>query len=345
MRALVVGLGSIGRRHARNWAALGLGEVWVCRQLGAPQPEPLGVDARSFQDLDAALSEGPEVVIVSNPTSLHVDSAQRAVGAGAHVLIEKPIGHSLEGIPELLESARTQNRSIGVGYNLRFHPGLVRLRALLMRGDIGRPLAARFEMGEFLPGWHPWEDYRQSYSARRDLGGGPVLTFSHELDALVWLLGRPKKLVALAAHVSQLEISTEDVAEIAIELESGALASVHVDYFLRRPRRAVEVIGDAGVLRWEYEANRVLQYAPATRAWRVEEGDPNYDRNEMYLTELRHFVRCVQGDGPLDPLSSGEQGAAVLSLALAALRSSSEGRAVAMAELGEPAATWLSSLG
>jgi predicted dehydrogenase len=340
MRALVVGLGSIGRRHARNLASLGL-EIAVCRQVGAAQPEPLGVDAREFSSLREALEAEPYVVIVTNPTSLHVDTALKAIEAGAHVLIEKPIGHALNGVGDLLESAREKKRTISVGYNLRFHPGLARLRELLHAGDIGRPMTARIENGEFLPGWHPWEDYRRGYSARRELGGGPVLTFSHELDTLLWLLGRPARLTALATRASDLEIDTEDLAEIVVQMACGAMASVHVDYVRRPPRRVVEIVGDAGVLRWEYDENRLLQYAPTTGAWRVEEGDPRFERNDMYTAELAHFLEAVQEGGAIEPLSTGEEGAAVLTVALAALRSAAEGESIDMTTQNEPTATWL----
>ena len=342
MQALIVGLGSIGRRHARNWAALGLGEVWVCRQQGAAQPQPLGVEARVFRDLDQALAAGPEVVIVTNPTSLHVDTARRAVLAGAHVLVEKPLGHTLEGVSELLSESAARLRLLMVGYNLRFHPGLVRLRQLLHAGAIGRPLSARFEVGEYLPEWHPWEDYRHGYAARRDLGGGVILTFSHELDTACWLLGRPRRLTCLASRSGVLELDTEDLAEMTLQFES-ALASVHVD-FLRRPaRRLVEITGEDGILRWKEQSNQLLVYAPATRAWRLEEGNPRFSRNDMFLAELRHFADCLSGGAPC-AACDGWQGAAILAIALAALRSAADGRTVDLeAEQGE-VADWLSSL-
>src|SRR5919197_5073772 len=156
MKALIVGLGSIGRRHARNWAALGLGEVWVCRQHGTAQPERLGVDVRSFEDFHQALEAGPDVVLVTNPTRLHIGTARQAIEAGAHVLVEKPLGDTLEGVAELLEAASSASRVLAVGYQLRLHPGLVRLRQLLHARAIGRPLSARAEVGEYLPDWHPW---------------------------------------------------------------------------------------------------------------------------------------------------------------------------------------------
>jgi predicted dehydrogenase len=344
LRALVVGLGSIGRRHVRNWAALGLGPVAVCRQARQAQPEPLGVDAREFSDLDAALDDRPDVVLVTNPTSMHIETACRAVQAGAHVFVEKPIGHALAGVADLLREAERRHRVLMVGYNLRFLSSLARFRQLLLQGAVGRPVSARAEAGEYLPDWHPWEDYRASYSGRKALGGGALLTFSHELDSLCWVLGAPQRVVAMATHASSLEIDTEDVAELVLQFPNGPLASLHVDYLRRPPRRSLEIVGEDGVLRWEYDENRVLRYAPATRQWRIEEGDPRLQRNDMYLAELQHFVGCVRGDVD-GPLIDGRQGAAILAITLAALRSSTEGRAIDLQAEGETVTAWLSSLG
>ena len=326
MKALVVGLGSIGRRHARIWARLGLGEVLVCRSTRQPQPEPLGVPASEFESLDDALNEQPDVVLVTNPTSLHLSTALRALEGGAHVLVEKPISHSLEGVERL----RQGERVIMVGYNLRFHPGPQRLRLLLQQGAIGKPLSIRAEVGEYLPDWHPWEDYRASYSGRSDLGGGPVLTFSHEIDTVYWLLGMPSSVTAVATHASALEIDTEDIAEIVLSYPDSALASIHVDYVRRPTQRHVEVVGDAGTLRWEFEAKRLLRYAPTTREWIVEQGDPRFERNDMFTAELCEFVARIRGEAPDGIGADAQQGIDVLKIALGALRSADEGRRVAL---------------
>src|SRR5207245_1161733 len=241
MKGLIVGLGSIGRRHARNWAALGLGPLAVCRQAGKTQPDALGVEAQEYASLAQALeTEQPDIVLVTNPTSMHVQTACQAMRAGAHVLVEKPLSDSLAGVSELLQTAKTANKRVMVGYSLRFHPGLQRLKALTDEHAIGNVVSARADYGEYLPDWHPWEDYRDSYSGRRDLGGGPVLTLSHPLHALCWLLGAPRRVTALAAHASSLEIDTEDVADIALHFDAGQTASAHVDYLSRPPRRSIE---------------------------------------------------------------------------------------------------------
>jgi predicted dehydrogenase len=166
---------------------------------------------------------------------------------------------------------------------------------------------------------------------------------SHELDALCWLLGPPRRLSAIAAHASSLEIDTEDVAEMALEFESGAVASVHVDYVRRPARRSIELVGEQGVLRWDYQRNVIEHYAPSTRQWQIEEGDPAFERNHMYVDELRHFVACVR-NATERPLIDGPQGAAILALALAALRSSSEGRTIELGAEDETTRGWLSSL-
>jgi predicted dehydrogenase len=344
LRALIVGLGSIGRRHARNWVALGLGPVDVCRQVDSPQPEPLGVEAREFHALDTALNERPDVVLVTNPTSRHLETACRALAAGAHVFVEKPLSHQLAGVAQLLDAAGEAHKQLMVGYNLRFHPGLERMRSLIHKRAIGTVVSARAEVGEYLPDWHPWEDYRRSYSGRRDLGGGALLTFSHDLDALCWVIGAPVRVSGLAAHVSSLDIDTEDVAELILQFAQGAIGSVHVDYVRRSPHRALEIVGEQGVLRWEYERHRIAHFAVSTGQWRVEELDPKFERNDMYLAELRHFVGCVSGQ-LARPLIDGQQGAAIVAIALAGKRSSDEGRHIDLSAEGEPVTTWLSSLG
>ena len=345
MHGLIVGLGSIGRRHARNWTALGLGPLAVCRQVGMAQPEPLGVAVREHTDLARALeAERPDIVLVTNPTSLHVETACQALRAGAHVLVEKPLGHSLSGIPDLLQTAEQGRRQLMVGYNWRFHPGLARLKTLVEQGAIGTIVSARADYAEYLPDWHPWEDYRRGYSARRDLGGGPLLTLSHPLDALCWLLGAPRWVTALAAETGVLDIQTEDAADILLRFPQGQAATVHVDYVRRPPRRSIELVGDNGVLRWDYDEHRLQQYLPSTRQWRIEQGDPRFERNDMYLAELRHFVGCVRGERER-PLVDGRQGAAVLAIALAALGASADGQTVDLCDADQETRAWLTSLG
>jgi predicted dehydrogenase len=155
-----------------------------------------------------------------------------------------------------------------------------------------------------------------------------VLTFSHELDALCWLLGAPRQVAAMTAQSSSLDLDVEDLAEILLTFDGGALASVHLDYVRRAPRRTIELVGEQGVLRWDYHRNQVALYTLDTRQWRLEDGQPTYTRNQMYMDELRYFVDAVRGGAAKQPDLDGRQGAAVLGLALATLRSAAEGRTI-----------------
>src|SRR3990172_2488106 len=221
VKVLIAGLGSIGRRPLRNLLALGERDILLFRTHRSTLPDE---DLAGFPvetELEATLAKRPDAVIVANPTAHHLDVAIPAAQAGCHLLLEKPISHSLERVAAL-ESAVQQGRGkVLVGFQFRFHPGLVQAARLLADGAIGRPLSARAVYGEYLPGMHPWEDYRQSYSARRDLGGGVILTLCHPLDTLRWLLGEVQSVWAFTGQLNDLELGVEDTAEIGLRFEIG----------------------------------------------------------------------------------------------------------------------------
>lgn len=176
MKFLIAGLGSIGRRHLRNLLALGERDILFYRTYRSTIADDEFAGFRVETNLEAALASGVQAVIIVNPTSLHLDVAVPAAQAGCHLLIEKPLSHSLDGIDRLQEALKASGAQVLMGFQFRFHPGLQRIAQLLQAGAIGRPVSARAQWGEYLPAWHPWEDYRLGYSARQDLGGGVVLT-------------------------------------------------------------------------------------------------------------------------------------------------------------------------
>ena len=161
-------------------------------------------------------------MIVSNPTALHLDVAIPAAEAGCHLLLEKPITDRMDDrVNTLNKIVADKKLQVLVGYQFRFHPVLARIKALLQTGTLGKPLSVRAHWGEYLPGWHPWEDYRQGYAARKDLGGGVVNTLCHPLDYLRWLFGEVDSLSAMTGQVSQLELDVEDVAEVLLKFKDA----------------------------------------------------------------------------------------------------------------------------
>src|SRR3954469_18236676 len=187
VRVLISGLGSIGRRHLRNLLRLGVGDILLHRT----RPDPLeeAPELPVFTDLARALAERPDVVIVSNPTAHHLRVAVPAAEAGCHLFIEKPLSHSWDGVEELLATIRGRKLIAMMGFDLRFEPGLRRIKGLLAGGAIGRVTAIQAQVGQYLPDWHPGEDYRRGVSARKETGGGVILDLIHELDYVTWLVG------------------------------------------------------------------------------------------------------------------------------------------------------------
>jgi predicted dehydrogenase len=217
MKILIAGLGSIGRRHFRNLIALGETDLVLLRSHRATLPDETLAGYPVETDLQAALrAHSPEAVIVANPTALHLDVAIPAAEAGCHILLEKPVADSLEQVPVLEASLKRGGGQVLVGFQFRSHPTLQKARELLQSDAIGKPLAAHAYWGEYLPDWHPWEDYRRGYAARADLGGGVILTLTHALDYMRYLLGEVTALWSFNGHISPLEVVVEDVAEIGL---------------------------------------------------------------------------------------------------------------------------------
>ena len=233
MKILIVGLGSVGRRHLRNLVALGETDLVLLRSGKSTLPEEELHGFPVVTDMDAALRLQPRAAIIATPTALHLQSAIPLARAGCHLLLEKPVSHSMESITDLQDAVRQGGGQVVVAFQYRHHPGLLAIRRWLEDGAIGRPLVAHAHYGDYLPGWHPWEDYRQSYSSRADLGGGAVMTLCHPLDYLLWLLGDVTHVTGATAAGAGMGIDVEDRAEAALEFANGVLGGVHLNYVQR----------------------------------------------------------------------------------------------------------------
>lgn len=335
MKILIIGLGGIGQRHTRNLRAL-LGDsveiiAYRTRRLTHVVTPTMGVDAQrnveevyniqSFDSLDAALGQKPDAALICNPSSLHVEVTRACLKAGCDVLIEKPLSDSLNGTHELAALAATNNRIAMVGYQLRFHPCLMKLQEVVASGVLGSLLGVRATIGEYLPNWHPYEDYRTMYAARADLGGGVVLTQIHEFDFLYSIFGTPTRIYAVGGHWSDLEVDVEDTASSLMEVQYAGRTlpiQLHQDYLQSPANRQCEVIGDKARAVMDLHTQTVATYArnlPAPELFRVE----HFDRNNLFLDQTRHFLECIRTRSkPLVDLHDGIQS---LRMALAAKQS------------------------
>ena len=257
-----------------------------------------------------------------NPTAFHIPVALAAAEHGCNLFIEKPISHTLEGCEKVLALVKQRELVATVGYNLRFHPTLKAVREIILGGQVGEILSVRAWIGQYLPDWHYGEDYRTGYMARPELGGGVILTLSHELDYLFWLFGEVSEVTAASARPLCLEMSTESLAEITLEFQNGVVGQVHLDCLRRTPARGCEIVGTEGTIQVDLLKSIVHVYYPGTSEPTTIER-PLGDSNAMYLDEVTDFLDCV-GTKRV-PKVSLEDGVAVLKIAVAAHRAAQTG--------------------
>jgi predicted dehydrogenase len=335
VKILAIGLGGIGQRHVRNLRTL-LGariEILAYRVRGLPSviTPALKLDAtrnvegeyciRVFDNLESALGEKPQIALICNPSSLHISAALACANAGCDLFLEKPVSNSMDGVAELIDASAKNRLVVMVGYQLRFHPCIKALRATVSSGVLGRVLALRSVVGEYLPAWHTYEDYRQVYASRSDLGGGVILSQIHEFDYLYSIFGPPRRVFSVGGHLSNLEVDVEDVASTLMECRfDGRPLPVHVqqDYLQRPPSRSCEVIGDEGRVCMDLARLSVSRYdregkLADFREWK------GFERNQLFLDEMRHFLQCVETRR--EPLVGLSDGLWSLRIALAAKES------------------------
>jgi len=352
MKALVVGLGSIGQRHVRNLRAL-LGDslevlAYRVRRLTHVVTSTLDMDTHRnfeseygiqvFDSLESALAEKPQVALICNPSSLHIPAALACAQAGCDLFLEKPVSSSMERVPELTDAVKKNRRVVMVGYQLRFHPCIQGLQEIVRSGLLGRLLAVRAVVGEYLPAWHPYEDYRQTYAARADLGGGAILSQIHEFDYLYCMFGPPRRLFSLGGHWSRLEVDVEDSASTLMECrydERPLPVHLQQDYLQRPSSRSCEVIGDEGKAFMDLAGLSLSRYDREGKLadycqWK------NFERNQLFLDEMRHFLDCVEARR--EPLVGLADGVWSLRMALAAKESIAQGRLVELRVVNADAA-------
>ncbi|MGE3540899.1 MAG: Gfo/Idh/MocA family protein [Candidatus Tectimicrobiota bacterium] len=315
-RLLLVGYGSIGRRHLHNLRTLGVTDLLVVEPDPVRRQQVVSTErVPCYGTLHAALAQHPSIVVVTTPSQHHVEVALAAARQQCHLFIEKPLSHSLAGLDSLAKTAADYGLITLVGCNMRFHPGPRQVQRWLSAGLVGDVLAARLHTGSYLPTWRPQQDYHHSYSAS-PIWGGAVLDCIHELDLALWLLGPARLAAACLRPAQSLGLETDGLAELLLEHTSGALSSVHLNFVQRNYQRRIEIIGSTGTLLWDITAASVEHYAADGRLAQRYQQPADWHLNTMYLDEMAYFLHCVRTRSTTqNPLAGATQ---TLTLALQA---------------------------
>lgn len=338
MKILICGLGSIGQRHLRNLMKLKKEnfeiaayrtrnlEIVISEKLEAEfgtKPEEY-FNIKTFHSLEESFLWKPNLVFVTNPISLHIKTAIVAASNKANIFIEKPLDSSLKGLKELKKLIYDNNLKVMVGYQMRYHPAYQRIKEEIDSNKLGQIISADLHFGEYLPGMHPYEDYRDSHASRMDQGGGVIGCLSHEIDLAYWFFGFPKSIFAFGGQLSNLQMDVEDNVDIILGCENNGNqfpVHIHLDFIQSPPRRFTHIVGNNGSILYNHAKNTLeINHKDNISSEIINFKD--FNRNDMFLSELEDFLKSIKEfkDSPI----SIKQGEDVVRICLAAKESMSK---------------------
>ncbi len=330
MRFLVVGLGSMGKRRIRNLRHLEAGEfVGFDPRVDRREEVESRYGIETFDDIDRALDSGPDALVVSTPPDLHMPYARMAAGRSIPFFCEASV--VVDGMDEVIELSRERGVVAAPSCTMRYHPSTQKMKQLVDAGAIGPVAAMTYHCGQYLPDWHPWEDYRTFYVARRETGAcREIVPF--ELTWLTWLLGDVATVACMKSKRTSLDVDIDDVYQLLLGFECGTLGHLLVDVVARVPYRVLRLVGEEGVIEWDASARAVRVYEAGTGKW-AEHPEPaaivedGYVAAEnMYIEEMRAFVAAVRGEQPYPYTLEQDRG--VLEVLLRAEEHALDGTAV-----------------
>ncbi len=313
-RLLIVGFGSIGKRHARiARKILPKVEITVLRHQSCDDISNYDIDhcVTNFKD---AIKLQPQLAVIANPATHHLDISLLLAKAGVHLFIEKPISNSVKGISNLIKVCEKKHLILMIGYNLRFLNSLQKFRKFIISRVLGKVLSVRAEIGQYLPSWRPNFDYKNSVSAKTELGGGVLLELSHDIDYLIWLFGDIVWVNGILEKNSELKINVEDTAYLTMGFKSKnnknvISANLNMDFIRHDIARNCTVICAKGTLKWNAVLGTVEAFKQQTNKWEILFQDKE-EPDSSYQEEWKHFLKCINKG--ISPKVTGQDGLRVI---------------------------------
>lgn len=294
MKILICGVGSVGERHISNLLSLGYEDIILFRTSNK-QLRNVKVDFKTFLNLQEALNEKPDIAFVTNPTSLHIETAITCANAGCHIFIEKPLSMNMKKVKNLKEIVDKKSLICMTGFMYRYHPLIKIMKAIVDDKKYGNLVFVKTSWGEYLPDWHPWEDYKSSYAAIDNLGGGPTSTLSHDLDLCIWLVNsKVIKSTNFGNYNSSLDIKSSHSNDILLKFKNGVTANLHFDFVQKPYQRKFELVFDKGKVIFDYYSNKLILY---NHEGKIEEiVDDSFERNDMFIAELEDLFDAINNN-------------------------------------------------
>lgn len=299
LRFLIVGLGSMGKRRIRNLKALRESEILgfdPAKDRRDEAEEKYGI--KTYDNFDDALEQNPNVMIISTPPDLHMKYAKIAAGKNIHFFMEASVVD--EGMDELIKMCKGKDIVAAPSSTFRFYYPVKIIKKLIDEGTIGKPLSFTYHSGQYLPDWHPWEDYRKFYVSKRETGAcREIVPF--ELSWLTWVFGDVETVSAFKDKLTTLEADIDDIYDVLLRFNSGVLGHLMVDVISRTPVRIIQIISEQGTIIWDWEKKNVKVYTADSKEWKTyewerEDVESGYvTAEDMYIEEMQHFLNAIRG--------------------------------------------------
>jgi predicted dehydrogenase len=288
---VVFGAGSIGERHIHVLQSLGYTNLYVYRQRNLPMRDIDASSVKIFTNIDDIDSIKPVAAIIATPTALHLQQTLLCVNKGIHVLVEKPLSDNLQKLDELKQAIVSNNVFVQVGYMLRYHPAFIKIKSIIESKELGRLISYHTHWGEYLPHWHPWEDYRKSYAARKELGGGAALTLSHDIDIVNWLLDKyPINFKSMSQKSEDFNIDVEAVAQFITSYPAVITGHSYLTFSQKIPLRTYQFVFEEGIVHYNYFENQLTIQLPENKKV-INYSD--FKRNDMFSMQTEAFFKTI----------------------------------------------------
>lgn len=287
---LICGTGSIGQRHSRNLISLGYKNLIFFKETKKISPDWIK-KFKVYTNIYSALKKRPKVTFICNVTSKHLKYAMICAKAKSHLFVEKPLSNKIQGLDKLRKILKKNKLKLMVGYMMRFHPLIIKIKKLLEKKYFGNIFYVRSIWSEYLPDWHPQENFKKSYASLKKLGGGSTLTLSHEIDLVKWFFGKINKICTYNSYNSRLKIDAEFSTNHQIKFENGIIAQIHLDFMQKPYERKLEILGDKRKLSFDYYKNQIII---TNRNGNIKKFiSKKFNRNNMFIDEVKKFFECI----------------------------------------------------
>lgn len=290
-KILICGLGSIGKRHSKNLISLGFKNLIFYKE-SKKKIDKKFKKYKIFTKLKDALKEKPKISFITNVTSKHIVTAIKCAKTGSHLFIEKPLSNNLKNIKKLENILKKKKLYLMIGYMMRFHPIIQRIKKIIQSNKLGKIFFGRSIWGEHLPDWHPNENYKKSYAAKKKLGGGSCMTLSHDFDLFLWWFGKIRNINIDKVYNSKLKIETDTSSSIQIRFKNDIIVQIHNNFLSKPHIRKIELFGEKGMVEFNYYKNTLKLTSQNNKSnfFTIKK----FKRNQMFIEELKYFFNTLK---------------------------------------------------